>query len=231
MEQENDLEFDDAPGSPVPNRTARYAQMWREVKKGVPGAVVNALGDVARGSEPYLDTDPIWIFLVAMGWVEGHAMGVEPFRGHHPLDPRSKATEQQLARLVGAKPRERARKAHEEFRRDVKGAVQRTEPLVKAASQLATVLCGELVLAFRLFALGEYEDAKKRRRDAVARWNKLCDKFIDTPSSLPRLCEHCGKPLLFVAKERLEGGALAPAKVHKQCKSAFRAASHRSGRR
>lgn len=227
MPEYDDFDWSEPPG-PEEAKPNRYKEMWDQVKRKSPGAVASALVDVARSPDTYRHFDVIWIFLVAMGWVEGHEMGLQPYRGHHPLDPQSGASDQTLARLLGADARKEAARVHEEFRMNLRAKVAEAEELMPPAAALAADLSLELVRAFEQLALGEYDAARARRRDAVARWNKHCDRQPPERFNLPRLCEHCGKPLLFVAKERLEGGRVAPPKVHGACKKAFRSASKRS---
>jgi hypothetical protein len=221
---------DERLGLPVDGKTpktARARQMLQEVKRGVHSAVASAVADIARTPGAFLDSDAIWIFLTAMGWIESHALAFEAFGGHHPLDPRSTATEQQLARLMGASPRERARKYDEEFRKDVAAEMKRVEPYFPPAAALAVQLCQELALAFEEFARGKREKAERRRKNVVKRWNSLVRTHGVDKFPFPRLCEYCGKPLFLVAKERMAGRLMAPAKVHSQCQAALRAAGKR----
>lgn len=226
MPEYDDFDWSEPPG-PEAAKPNRYKEMWDQVKRQVPGAVISALIDVARSPDDYRRFNVVWIFLVAMGWVEGHDTGLRPYGGRHPLDPQSGATSRQLARLLGADAREKAVQAHEEFRKNLRAKVADAEELMPPAAALAADLCLELVRAFEHLALGEHDAARARRRDVVVRWNRHCDRQPPGRFNVPRLCEHCGRPLIFVAGERLKGGRVAPPKVHPDCKKAFRSASKR----
>lgn len=227
MHDEDDADVAEGlPGS-RPKKRTRSGQMVHEVSLGVPGAVALAVVDIARSPNNYPGLDAIFVFLGATGWKEAYALAFEPYGGFHPLDPRSTATEQQRARVLGAGAQERAFDNQEFFRTVWEKAADGTHPFFPLARSLAIELCNELDRAFAELAAGDYESARARRRGTITKWNDLVDQHWTDRYPLPRLCEHCGKPMVLAARERTGSGPTLPAKVHGQCKKAFRSAMKR----
>jgi hypothetical protein len=205
--------------------------MQQDMRAGVPGAVVKALRDVVAAGQACADFDAAMCFVSAMGLEEAQELGFEPFGGRHPLDEKAKVPAKRLARLFGRNPIARIQQLQEERERDPEGMLEKIAPLVTAAGVLARKLCADLLRAADELARGDYSEAITRRESVVRQWNRLVDRSPVDAFPYPRLCGHCGRPMILVSKEALGAGKFAPALVHPGCRNAARLAARRAARR
>lgn len=221
---------DDDPKANTPGTSPREI-LWLRLRNartaGEPGAAAAALIDLVRNSVAYADFDAAMCFLDAMGLDDGEKLAFAPFGGRHPLDPTGKVSPQKLARLFGQHPLKRIAERQKTVEQDPEATVKKLAPLAALAGRSARELAAELLRALDDLAGGQVEAAKKRRQRIVKRWNRLVDS--NGPEfPYPRLCDHCGRPLLLAAKRNVGGGETTPATLHRECRNPSRMAARRA---
>jgi hypothetical protein len=193
-----------------------------DLKEGVPGAMLAALvSDVRTGGNEAGGLDYVANLMVVLGLQEALQTGWDRFGGLPPGHEDANVSARRASRLLG--------KNH--------GEVQ---PLDERDG-FDTLVCDGGLLAHELeevaidgaeaFLSGDIEYAMQHRQLIIEKWNTFVDRHRVDEIPFLRLCEHCGRPLVFVARERTHKGLSAPAHVHPECRNAFKLAERRSLKR